>query len=44
MVLSGGLGNHTFKIRVNNVPEIILVVLNNDRYKYNDDTYEGDQE
>ena len=44
MVLSGGLGNHTFKIRVNNVPEIVLVVLNNDRYKYNDDTYEGDQE
>lgn len=27
MVLSGGLGNHTFKFRVNNLPEIILVTL-----------------
>lgn len=28
MVLSGGLGNHTFKFRVNNLPEIISVTLN----------------
>lgn len=28
MILSGGLGNHTFKFRVNNLPEIILVTLN----------------
>ncbi len=30
MVLSGGLGNHTFKFRVNNLPEIVLVTLNDD--------------
>lgn len=29
MILSGGLGNHTFKFRVNNLPEIISVKLNN---------------
>ncbi|MCM1180087.1 MAG: metallophosphoesterase [Clostridium sp.] len=28
MVLSGGLGNHTFKFRVNNLPEIVSVTLN----------------
>lgn len=28
MILSGGLGNHTFKFRVNNLPEIISVTLN----------------
>lgn len=27
MILSGGLGNHTFKFRVNNLPEIILTTL-----------------
>ena len=27
MVLSGGLGNHTFKFRVNNLPEIVSVTL-----------------
>lgn len=27
MILSGGLGNHTFKFRVNNLPEIISVTL-----------------
>lgn len=27
MVLSGGLGNHTFKFRVNNLPEIVSVKL-----------------
>jgi len=27
MVLSGGLGNHTFKIRINNLPEIVKVTL-----------------
>ena len=27
MILSGGLGNHTFKFRVNNLPEIVSVVL-----------------
>ena len=28
MILSGGLGNHTFKFRVNNLPEIVSVTLN----------------
>ncbi|MCM1157574.1 MAG: metallophosphoesterase [Bacteroidales bacterium] len=28
MILSGGLGNHTFKFRVNNLPEIVSVILN----------------
>lgn len=27
MILSGGLGNHTFKIRVNNVPDIVSATL-----------------
>ncbi len=27
MLLSGGLGNHTFKFRVNNIPEILSVTL-----------------
>lgn len=27
MILSGGLGNHTFKFRVNNLPEIVSVTL-----------------
>lgn len=27
MILSGGLGNHTYKIRVNNLPEIVLITL-----------------
>ena len=27
MILSGGLGNHTFKFRVNNLPEIIVTTL-----------------
>ena len=27
MILSGGLGNHTFKFRVNNLPEIVSVSL-----------------
>lgn len=30
MILSGGLGNHTFKIRVNNIPEIVSVTLENE--------------
>ena len=29
MILSGGLGNHTIKFRINNLPEIILATLNN---------------
>lgn len=28
MILSGGLGNHTFKFRVNNLPEIVSVSIN----------------
>ncbi len=31
MILSGGLGNHTFKFRVNNLPEIISVFLYHER-------------
>lgn len=27
MLLSGGLGNHTFKFRVNNIPEILVITL-----------------
>lgn len=27
MLLSGGLGNHTFKFRVNNLPELLVVTL-----------------
>lgn len=27
MILSGGLGNHTFKFRVNNLPEVVSVTL-----------------
>lgn len=27
MILSGGLGNHTFKFRVNNLPEVIVTTL-----------------
>ncbi len=27
MILSGGLGNHTFKFRVNNLPELVMVTL-----------------
>lgn len=27
MILSGGLGNHTLKFRVNNLPELVLVTL-----------------
>lgn len=27
MILSGGLGNHTFKFRVNNLPELVMVIL-----------------
>ncbi|MDO5156337.1 MAG: metallophosphoesterase [Eubacteriales bacterium] len=27
MILSGGLGNHTLKFRVNNLPEIVMVLL-----------------
>lgn len=27
MLLSGGLGNHTFKFRVNNLPEILVITL-----------------
>ena len=27
MIVNGGLGNHTIKIRVNNLPEIVLVTL-----------------
>jgi hypothetical protein len=27
MILSGGLGNHTYKFRVNNLPEIVSVTL-----------------
>ncbi len=27
MILSGGLGNHTFKFRVNNLPEVVTVTL-----------------
>lgn len=27
MILSGGIGNHTFKFRVNNLPEIIVATL-----------------
>lgn len=27
MIISGGLGNHTFKFRVNNLPELVLVTL-----------------
>ena len=30
MVLSGGLGNHTFKFRVNNLPEVVSVTLYTD--------------
>ena len=30
MILSGGLGNHTLKFRINNLPEIVLVTLEND--------------
>lgn len=30
MVLSGGLGNHTFKFRVNNLPEVVSVTLDAD--------------
>ena len=29
MILSGGLGNHTIKFRINNLPEIVLVTLEN---------------
>ena len=29
MILSGGLGNHTIKFRINNLPEIIHVTLDN---------------
>lgn len=28
MILSGGLGNHTFKFRINNLPEVVSVTLN----------------
>lgn len=31
MVLSGGLGNHTFKFRVNNLPEVVMVTLHTDK-------------
>ncbi len=30
MILSGGLGNHTFKFRVNNLPEVVSVTLYTD--------------
>lgn len=30
MILSGGLGNHTFKFRVNNLPEVVSVMLYTD--------------
>lgn len=30
MILSGGLGNHTFKFRVNNLPEVVSVKLYTD--------------
>ena len=33
MVLSGGLGNHTFKFRVNNLPEVVSVMLYTDKSK-----------
>lgn len=33
MILSGGLGNHTFKFRVNNLPEVITVTLHTDNTK-----------
>lgn len=32
MVLSGGLGNHTFKFRVNNLPEVVSLKLSTDEY------------
>ncbi len=28
MIISGGLGNHTLKFRINNIPEIVVVTLN----------------
>lgn len=33
MLLSGGLGNHTFKFRVNNLPELLVVELSNTEEK-----------
>lgn len=30
MILSGGLGNHTFKFRVNNLPEVAVAILHRD--------------
>lgn len=30
MILSGGLGNHTFKFRVNNLPEVVTVTIHTD--------------
>lgn len=30
MILSGGLGNHTFKFRVNNLPEVVMITLHTD--------------
>lgn len=29
MIISGGLGNHTIKFRINNIPEIVVVTLEN---------------
>lgn len=37
MILSGGLGNHTFKFRVNNLPEVITVTLHTDNTKKSPD-------
>lgn len=30
LLLSGGLGNHTFKFRVNNLPELLLITLSHE--------------
>lgn len=40
MVLSGGLGNHTFKFRVNNLPEIVSVTLYTDDKRVSPDKNE----
>lgn len=37
MLLSGGLGNHTFKFRVNNLPEIMVITLSPDREETEDE-------
>jgi len=34
MILSGGLGNHTFKFRVNNLPEVVFITLHTDKKSF----------